>query len=173
MLDDWSDVFTGPVLDGRQPIDFNLNAAGVVNITRKMLDDWSDVFTGPFISGNPPKPLSYNFNTDGFVKITRHELNRFDQVFSGSMVTENQSASIPVSDAFSLTLEGSTPTTIDFQYLADYGFFNVTPARIKISDIIDPDASGFLDLIQDAVDRLGRDRKITTSRPPAGFGHGF
>jgi len=180
-IDEWTDLLYGEVFDGRKSLSINLNADGAVDISRKMLDDWSDLFTGPFISGEPPAPLRYDFNQDGFVDIKRYELNRFDQVFSGSMVTPNQSARIPVSDAFSLTLDGATPTSIDFQYLADWGFFNVSPAKVKISEIIDLDASGFLDLIQDAVNRLGRDRKIggstgggmATARPAAGYGHGF
>jgi hypothetical protein len=178
-IDEWTDILYGEVFDGRKALSINLNADGAVNINRKMLDDWSDLFTGPFISGEPPKPLRYDFNQDGFVDIKRYELNRFDQVFSGSMVTPNQSAAIPVSDAFSLTLDGATPTSIDFQYLADWGFFNVSPAKVKISDIIDLDASGFLDLIQDAVNRLGRDRRIGTSGGGGGltvsnpFGAGY
>jgi hypothetical protein len=178
-IDEWTDILYGEVIDGRKALSINLNADGAVNISRKMLDDWSDLFTGPFISGEPPAPLRYDFNQDGFVDIKRYELNRFDQVFSGSMVTPNQSAAIPVSDAFSLTLDGATPTSIDFQYLADWGFFNVSPAKVKISDIIDLDASGFLDLIQDAVNRLGRDRRIGTSGGGGGltvsnpFGAGY
>jgi len=178
-IDEWTDLLYGEVFDGTKALSINLNADGAVDISRKMLDDWSDLFTGPFISGEPPAPLRYDFNQDGFVDIKRYELNRFDQVFSGSMVTPNQSAAIPVSDAFSLTLDGATPTSIDFQYLADWGFFNVSPAKVKISDIIDLDASGFLDLIQDAVNRLGRDRRIGTSGGGGGltvsnpFGAGY
>ena len=144
-----------------------------------MLDDWSDLFTGPFISGEPPKPLRYDFNQDGFVDVKRYKLDNFGDVFAGNMVGQASAATIPISNAFSLTLEGSAPTTIDFQYLADWGFFNVSPAKVKISDIIDLDASGFLDLIQDAVNRLGRDRRIGTSGGGGGltvpnpFGAGY
>ena len=178
-IDEWTDILYGEVFDGRKALSINLNADGAVNINRKMLDDWSDLFTGPFISGEPPKPLRYDFNQDGFVDVKRYKLDNFGDVFAGNMVGQASAATIPISNAFSLTLEGSAPTTIDFQYLADWGFFNVSPAKVKISDIIDLDASGFLDLIQDAVNRLGRDRRIGTSGGGGGltvpnpFGAGY
>jgi hypothetical protein len=133
-IDEWTDILYGEVFDGRKALSINLNADGAVNINRKMLDDWSDLFTGPFISGEPPKPLRYDFNQDGFVDVKRYKLDNFGDVFAGNMVGQASAATIPISNAFSLTLEGSAPTTIDFQYLADWGFFNVSPAKVKISE---------------------------------------
>ncbi|MDP6739688.1 MAG: tape measure protein, partial [Planctomycetota bacterium] len=71
LLDDWTDLFTGPILSREQtPMQFTGGIPGGVvgvadsdafHLHRLTLDDWSDLFTGPIIDREQP-PMVFNVN---------------------------------------------------------------------------------------------------------------